>query len=155
MIKLIMDSNFLVATFDSKDNWHPIAHSIAKELNHPEIDLINFDLILSETISVLGRRMEEQRRSSEFVYILSEIRSKIPFDKISWLSLNTKEWYDEILNLIVQYEGKLNFNDAFLAICMQKNQVSYLISFDKDFDQVPWIERIYEASQVSALIKTV
>jgi len=151
MIKIVLDSSFLVAAFDAKDKWHPIARSISKDLQQSDLDLIHLDLILGETISVLGRRLDEQKRSAEFDDIISEIRSKIPINKITWASMNIWRWYDEILALITQYNGKLNFNDALIAIKMQKSSIRNLISFDEDFDQLSWIVRLYNAQQVKAL----
>jgi predicted nucleic acid-binding protein len=56
MIKVILDSNFLVANFDSRDSWHSTARSILKALAHPNFDLIHPDFVLGETISVVARR---------------------------------------------------------------------------------------------------
>ena len=113
--------------------------------------MIHLDFILGETISVLARRLEEHKRSTDFTKILAEIRFKIPLEKITWASMNSWRWYNNILSLIDQYKGELNFNDAFIAIQMQRSHISHLISFDKDFDQLLWVTRVYDASQIKGL----
>ena len=41
-----------------------------------------------------------------------------------------------------QSKGKLNFNDALIAIACRERRTPLLASFDADFDQVAWLKRV-------------
>lgn len=49
------------------------------------------------------------------------------------------------------YKGKLNFNDCVLALYMFEKSLKYIVSFDKDFDEVSELQRIKSPADVKAL----
>jgi predicted nucleic acid-binding protein len=38
--------------------------------------------------------------------------------------------------------GNLNFNDALIALSCHHRDIPFIASFDRDFDNVPWLQRI-------------
>ncbi len=56
--------------------------------------------------------------------------------------------YDEVVALVEQTDGELNFNDALIALSCRNRNIPWLASFDADFDRVDWLKRI--ASPIDA-----
>jgi predicted nucleic acid-binding protein len=148
MSRVIIDSNVLVALLDKKDVWHKRASAILKAVNELGGDLIFLDCVLNETISVLGRRAEEKRRSSDFPLLLDSLIGLVPPEDITWISLEIKQTYESVVGMVRDYKGILSFHDALMALFAQRNSIPYLLSFDEDFDGVPWFKRMSEERDV-------
>ena len=143
MPEVVVDTNVLVAMVDEKDNWHGKTESLVKQLeNEQNIRLVYFDCVLNETVSVLARRMEEQKRLNEFPSLLGMIHTRIPVDLIVWISADIRRLYAEIIRLVKQTAGALNFHDALIALKCKEFGIGSVLSFDKDFDLLDWIRRI-------------
>jgi len=50
--------------------------------------------------------------------------------------------YDQVLALVEQSSGELNFNDALLALSCRNRGIPWVASFDADFDTVAWLKRL-------------
>ena len=148
MSRVIIDSNVLVALLDKKDVWHKRASAILKAVNELDGDLIFLDCVLNETISVLGRRAEEKRRSSDFPLLLDRLIGLVAPDDITWISLEIKRTYESVVTMVRDYKGILSFHDALMSLFAQKNSIPYFLSFDGDLDGVPWIKRMSEEKDV-------
>lgn len=144
MPEAAVDTNVLVAMMDGRDNWHSRTERLVERLEcEQNIRFVYFDCVLNETISVLGRRLEEQKRSHEFAALLEIIQTRIPDAFIAWVSSDIQRLYAEIIQLVKQTSGQLNFHDALIALKCRELQIESLLSFDADFDQIHWIKRIF------------
>ena len=144
----VIDSNVLVAAIDSCDKWHPAAKSLVGALQAGQVNLIYLDCVLNETISVLARRTSEQKRPDEFVALLDELMQQVPVDVITWLSPETERMYQEIVTLVRQTLGELNFHDALMALFCRNVGIGFIISFDRDFDRIAWLTRVKNPADV-------
>jgi len=142
MNEMIFDANFLVALADERDVWHPKAVTLLNALRIKRAKAIYLDCVLNEVISVLGRRFEERGRSNEFDGVLRKIKKKIPDKSITWVYPRVPELYKTILNLVGEHKGKLNFHDALIALVSKEMAIEYIVSFDKDFDEIEWLKRV-------------
>lgn len=61
--RIAIDTNVLVSLVDIHDKWHSRAVALRDALKATEVDLLYFDPVVNETVSVLGRRTEEQKRT--------------------------------------------------------------------------------------------
>ena len=76
-------------------------------------------------------------------YIISSKSRKLKLSLvITWLNYDIPILYDEIIELIRSSHGELNFNDSLIAISCRIRKISFLASFDKDFDKIDWLKRI-------------
>ena len=50
--------------------------------------------------------------------------------------------YTEIVELVRSSRGELNFNDALIALSCRHRGISFIASFDRDFDNVAWLRRV-------------
>ncbi len=73
-----VDTNALVAQVDARDKWHAKVHGISSKLRASGYTSVYFDCVINETISILGRRTEEQGRPHDFIPTLSNLQNKVP-----------------------------------------------------------------------------
>lgn len=146
--EVIIDSNVLIAWLDSRDNWHVRATELITTLQATNAQPIFLDVVINETISVIARRLEEQRRSDMFTTILGELTRQAPEEVITWLSTEFRTFYSETINLVQQTRGAMNFHDAFIAVACRAFDIQFILSFDKDFDGVDWLTRLADVDAV-------
>jgi predicted nucleic acid-binding protein len=108
-----------------------------------------FDCVLAETIGALARRVHEKRRVIDLASLLERLHIKFPKKSVTWLYPTLPDTYDEVVALVEQSGGELNFNDALIAISCRKREIGLLASFDPDFDHhAPWLKRIAHPDQL-------
>jgi predicted nucleic acid-binding protein len=61
---------------------------------------------------------------------------------LTWILPDVPELYRRVLDLIRSSSGELNFNDALIALACRERGIPAIASFDADFDQIPWLQRI-------------
>ena len=149
--KIVIDANVLVALVDTKDKWHHQAVELRDALVANEAQLIYFDCVVNETVSVLGRRAEEQRRSEQFDQLLAQLSAVVPAESITWISAAAQRLFLDILSLCRFHEGRLNFNDALMALVSQELGIGHILSFDKDFDHISFLSRLAVPGDVASL----
>lgn len=148
MSAIVFDANYLVGWLDQKDSWHPAVRAIAEALPKNATRLI-LDVSLTEALSVMARRCEEQQRPRDFLTILSAVKAEIPPKNVEWILPLVRSYYDDCLALMEGHHGKFNFNDALIISFMKQQKLVYIVSFDGDFDAIPWIRRIHTAEQAA------
>jgi len=77
----------------------------------------------------------------------------VPAEAITWLSVETQRLYDQVLILVRNTSGDLNFHDALIALGCQELGVHFIASFDADFDRVAWLTRLDTPDTVMAALK--
>jgi predicted nucleic acid-binding protein len=142
---IAIDSNVLVALIDSRDKWHVEANALLSALKDRGLQPVYFDCVLNETISVLARRAEEQRRSEELPVLLGQLLTQVPKETIAWTSGETEHLYDEIIESIMSSSGRLNFHDALIVLSCREMGIPFVASFDTDFDNISSLMRLGEA----------
>jgi len=152
MTRVVIDTNLLVALVDSRDKWYPHAQKVVTALGRYQVETMYLDCVLNETISVLARRAEEQKRSESIVHLLHDLRQQVPDTHVIWASLETRRLYVEIVDLVEQTQGTLNFHDALIALLCREWNIKFVVSFDKDFDQILWLKRIGKADDIASLL---
>ena len=58
---------------------------------------------------------------------------------ITWISQETQRLYQNILNLVRQYKGRLNFHDSLIALVAKEFEIKYIATFDTDFKDIDWL----------------
>jgi predicted nucleic acid-binding protein len=146
----VIDTNVLVAITDSHDKWHGKALILLDTLKLQGVQIIYFDCVLSETVSVMARRAEEQKRSEQFSSLLDNLLQTIPLANITWISSEIRTMYPDVMKLVRENLGILNFNDSLIALSCRALKINSIVSFDKDFDQISWLKRISLPEDVCA-----
>jgi len=148
--RLVVDASFLVAIVDSSDSLHGRARSLDASLEASPYEVLYFDILVAEAISALARRSRERKRTHEFGPALDALLGRSE-DNLLWIAQFLPNTFYEVIDLVRQSEGRLNFNDAFIALVMREQGLRYLLSFDADFDTLPWLTRIGSVESLEAL----
>ena len=144
-----LDTSFVVGLLDEKDLWHTAATQLYADIQTHDLQMAAFDCVLAETIGALARRVHEKRRVADLASLLERLHNKFPKKSITWLYPTLPDTYDEVVALVEQSGGELNFNDALIAISCRKREIGQLASFDPDFDHhTPWLQRIARPDQL-------
>ncbi len=150
-----IDANVLVALIDRRDKWHYQAVALRDALVDQHARLVWFDCVLNETVGVIGRRAEEQKRSDQFGELLDDLSRRIPMSSITWISRESERLYEQVLALCRTQGGRLNYNDALMAVICREKGIRWIVSFDRDFDELPWLVRLSDPTQVQTLAQRV
>jgi predicted nucleic acid-binding protein len=110
--------------------------------------MVYTDCVIGEAIGVVARRLEEKGRSAQFVGFLDLIHEYAPSSAIAWIFEQVRRWYEPILEQVRSSQGRLNFNDALLILAAQEMGVSAIVSFDRDFDDVPGLIRLHRPEDI-------
>jgi len=65
-----------------------------------------------------------------------------PQEDILWVLPDVPALYTDIVELVRSSNGALNFNDALIALSCHHRDISFIASFDRDFDEVTWLQRL-------------
>ncbi len=141
-MRFAVDSSVLVALINPRDVWHKQAMALRQMLLNTNAELLYFDCVAAEAISVVVRRLHEKGQTAEVQIFLDHLESHIPHASLTWILPDVPRLYSEVLNLIRSSAGELNFNDALIALACRERKISAIVSFDADFDQVPWLKRL-------------
>ena len=153
MVSVALDTNVVVALVDDRDTWHATALAIREALIDAQTQLVYFDCVFNETMGVIGRRTGEQKRPEQFDRLLDGLTAMMPPSSITWVGGAAQQWWHEIIRLCRESRGTLNFHDALIALACQDLDVRFLVSFDTDFDHIPWLTRLHDTAQIATLTR--
>jgi predicted nucleic acid-binding protein len=148
MIQVALDTSLMVGLLDPRDIWHLKSLALKNLLIDNDAEMVVFDCVLAETISVVARRFHEKQREKDLTALLDNIIESYPPENISWILPRLPQKYFTVLDLVRASNGELNFNDALIALTCQEHQIRYIASFDKDFDKVSWLKRLAKPSDL-------
>jgi predicted nucleic acid-binding protein len=149
--RVVLDTSVLVALVDTRDKWHRAATAIKDVPKARGVGLIYLDPVINETISVLARRLQEQRRGEQFEALLDLLESLAPPERITWVSAMTQGLYLQVMALVREHSGVLNFHDALIALACRDLGFKNIVSFDGGFDRVVWLKRLGSPDDVESL----
>jgi len=142
MAECVLDANVLVAWIDAADSLHTRAHDLMTQLEQDGTDPVLLDILVGEAVSVLCRRFRERRRTGDLAAMLADFRRRIDRSAIMWVGSEAERLYEDILDFVALTGGKLNFNDAFIAVLQKEGRIGPVATFDAGFDAVPGFLRV-------------
>jgi predicted nucleic acid-binding protein len=145
-----LDTSFVLGLIDEQDLWHAQALSLQAALDAGEYQIYIFDCVLAEVISLIARRTQERRRAASFADLVTRLQARFPTKSITWLYPDLPAAYDDVVTMVAESSGELNFNDALIVLSCRKRNIAGLVSFDADFDSVSWLKRIAQPADLSA-----
>jgi len=74
--------------------------------------------------------------------MLADFRRRIDRSAIMWVGSEAERLYEDILDFVASTGGKLNFNDAFIAVLQKEGRIGPVATFDAGFDAVPGFLRV-------------
>ena len=149
MIPVAIDTSVLVGLINPQDTWHGPAQRLHQALLAQDTAVILFDCILAEAASVIVRRLHEKGRFTAVDSFLQQLHQKYPADSLTWIFPTVNSLYADSLTLMRSSNGALNFNDALIALACRERNISAIVSFDTDFDMIPWLTRFSQPEQLA------
>jgi len=149
--RVVLDTSVLVALVDTRDKWHSAATAIKDAFKAGGVGLVYLDPVINETISVLARRLQEQRRGEQFEALLDLLEGLAPPERITWVSAMTQRLYLQVIALVREHGGVLNFHDALIALACRELGFQDIASFDGGFDRIAWLHRLGKPDDVGPL----
>lgn len=140
--QVVIDTSVLIALINPTDLWHSQALSLEKALLDKSVKPIYFDCVTTETISAITRRLHEKKRGEDTSGVIDRLLKQAPPESITWILPEIEQLYTQVLELIRDSKGALNFNDALIALACRERTISAIASFDADFDRISWLQRI-------------
>jgi predicted nucleic acid-binding protein len=140
--KIGLDTNLVIGMLDEQDAWHTPTRELLAALEAHDLQPVVFDCVLAEAISTLARRIHEKRRTTQLPTLLAQLKAEFPTKSILWLYPDLPNLYDDVVALVEQTDGEMNFNDALIALSCRDRNIPFLASFDADFDRLDWLKRI-------------
>ena len=132
-----LDTNVILRYLTKDDEAKAEAcYRLFRRMRHGEEEVLTCEAIVSEVVYVLSSRRAPYRLSHE------EIRGRLmPILTLRGLKLPQKSVYIRALD-IYALSTRLDFEDALAAAHMERQGITEILSYDKDFDLVAGIQRV-------------
>ena len=141
MAEIVLDANILVAWLDEGDSQHARATALLDRLEQLGHQVVLLDILLSEAISVLCRRARERRDPPDLALILEVAKRWVREDAVRWVAAEGEVYFEEVLGVVEETGGRLNFNDGLLVVLQRLAIIDDLASLDTGFDVVTGFRR--------------
>lgn len=130
---IFIDTNFFIGFFIKTDFWFERASETIKEI--PIEERIICQAILNEIITLIGMKSDVKTCKKVYNYLKDTCTI---FNENSIPNIN-----DKIIETYINFNGDLSFTDSTIIESMKELGITKIISFDRNFDKVNEIERIY------------
>jgi hypothetical protein len=107
--QVIIDTSMLVPRLDVRDSIRQPALHLWLALEQGKWDVIVFDCVANETISVLCRRFIERQQYAEWPMAFARFQAFCHQHPPYWSSRRIESVFSAILDLIDQHAGRLIF----------------------------------------------
>lgn len=141
-MQVAIDSSLLVGLLVPNDLWHPRAVALQDALAASGHTVLYFDCVAAESASVAARRLHERGLGTEIGTLMARLEVHVPPASITWILPDVPRLYADVLALIRSSSGRLNFNDALIALACREREIPAIASFDADFEEVTWLRRL-------------
>ncbi|MFT4920828.1 MAG: putative nucleic acid-binding protein [Haloarculaceae archaeon] len=138
MAVTLLDTNVLFASASARDEYHDHALEIVRGIDHGTFpDGIVTNYVLAETLNLVGERLGADAANQ----LLDRLIQGAHFELVH----APKADFNAAQALFRRYD-ELSFVDATIAAYMDRTEITYLYSFDDDFDAVDHLSRLDTAT---------
>lgn len=149
-MKVVIDTNVLVGLLNTSDHWFQHSIEFRNALLAANVQPIYLDCVIVEVTSTTVRRLFEKGKENDVDAFFNALDAQVPVNYITWILNEVPDMYTDILTLMRDSKGELNFHDALIALICRKYQILFIASYDRDFDQIPWLKRIATPEDLAA-----
>jgi hypothetical protein len=133
----LLDTSFIFAFFNKKDEYHETAHKIMQRLKEGSFGKLFLpDYVFDEFVTLAGAHLRFD--------LAAELgQALLDSDKVEIVATDRAE-FDTAWDLFRHYK-ELSFTDCTLVAIAKHFGIDRIVSFDSDFDRVKEIRRIASA----------
>lgn len=143
MAKVIFDACVIIGYLDETDSVHSRAEALAERIHANGDTLQVIDLALQEAISVLCRRATQRKQHPpNLPRILRDVREWLDEGFVGFTQSKLEPLFSEVLDVIEQSGGLLNYNDAALVVLQQRGHIGEVATFDANLASQPGFRTI-------------
>ena len=142
MSQIILDTSMVGPRLDELDALRQPAVTLWTALDQEGWEVIFFDGVANETISVLCRRFAERRRLDAWPDACARFHECCRRHPPAWSSPHVPGLFAAILDLRGPHQGRVNVHDALLTLEARDVGIPYIASFEADVDAISWLKRI-------------
>jgi len=131
MDKIIIDTSFLIAYYNLKDDNHNKAEKVMNDLISKNYDVYISDYIFDECCTVLLMRLKDSKKCIEVCNLIKSLEM-----------LNIDEsGFENSWNIFKeQKKTKMSFTDCSTLALMDANGIEKITTFDEEFDKIKEVE---------------
>ena len=133
-MKIFLDSSFIIALIIDKDDLSEKA-ILLKEKGILKNECYISNLVINEVITIIGNKTNKKIARYSYYFL------KDNFKLINEMEISNI--IDRTMDTYLDYNTKLSFTDSSIVEVMKEQNITKLLSFDRYFDKVEGIERIY------------
>jgi len=128
---IMLDTSFVVAYFNTRDQNHDSAIKTAKILARQNHELYVTDYLFGEIVTVSLVRLKNLEKATHIGKIILEYCNLIHVDK---------EIFDHAWKIFSEQKLRLSFVDCTTIVAMKSQKMQQIATFDNDFNNVEGIE---------------
>jgi uncharacterized protein len=129
---IILDTSFLIALLNNRDNNHPQALVIMEDLLVGKYgNRVVLDYILDEAITTTWIRTQNEKLVENMYQLINGSSSVIELQTVYSVSIE-KIW--KTYNKYFSKVRPISFTDAAIITYAEKHKIQKIVSFDKEFD---------------------
>ena len=99
-LKIAIDTSVLVGLMNPTDHWHPTAVQLSGAIQTAAWQLVLFDCVIAEAVSVLARRLHEKKKTAQVTAVLTEIENRFPPESLTYTLPDVPQLYAAALQLV-------------------------------------------------------
>ncbi len=126
---IVLDTNVIVAFLDKKDTHYKNSVWLMEDLGDERVYILNVNL--AEVYSVIARRCRERKYNCKDA--LGKLRELEANMNVIWID-NLRESHGEIVDRVIESEGRLHYNDAVL-LKFVRDRGAKLITLDRNLKE--------------------
>lgn len=138
MVKVVLDANVLIGHLDEYDSLHNPAEALIERVRVNGDVTQAIDLVLQEAISVICRRARERKQQApKLPATLRKVRRWFERGEVGFTQSKLEPLFSEVLDVIEESGGSLNYNDAALVVLQQRGLIGDVATFDANLASFP------------------
>jgi len=128
-MKIFIDTGVWFSFLVRRDQYHDKSVEIMEKLQYKGALLVTSDFVLSETYTLLMRKLGTQAALKFLELIKAQVEAK--FTEITWID---QVVLDQSYNLLQKFSDQpLSLTDATSAIIVRQNKFSFIATYDRHF----------------------
>jgi hypothetical protein len=127
----MLDTSFIVAYFNTRDQNHSSAVKIAKILANQNHELYITDYLFGEIVTVSLVRLKNLEKATQIGTTILEYCNLIHVDK---------DIFEHAWKIFSEQKLRLSFVDCTTIVVMKNQKIQKIATFDNDFNKIKGIE---------------
>ena len=135
MNDVVLDANVIVGMPDDQDVHHARAIAMLERIREAGARPLLLDMLVAEAVSVLCRRARQRNtRPPDLDAAIGVLRASVGREELQWVGGALEEAFLDVLDVVADTGGVLNFNDALLVVLQRSGRIDEVASFDQVTD---------------------